>query len=171
MNKFITTILIIISLVIIGASCALADYAAGLKAYQQRDYGTAARLLKDDHSADSAYLLGIIYFKGEGVRANKAEAIRWLRRAGEMGHVRAQNNLGMIYDKGDGVHQDQKEAASWYLKAAEKGDAQSQFDLGLMYTNGEGVAKDRKEAVKWLRKAAKQGHVNARKLLKVMGEK
>jgi TPR repeat protein len=171
MNKFTMTLLVVISLIIGSSLTAMADYAAGLSAYQHHDYGNALRLLKEDKSADSAYLLGIMYFKGEGVTADKAEAIRWLRRAGDLGHVRAQNNLGMIYDKGDGVPQNQKEAAAWYRKAAEKGDAQSQFDLGLMYTNGEGVAKDRNEAVKWLKKAAKQGHVNARKLLKVMGEK
>lgn len=171
MKNLSISLLIIISLVICGVSGAWADYAAGLKAYQHRDFGTAHKLLKEDTSADSAYLLGIMSFKGEGVKADKAEGVRWLRRAADMGHVRAQSNLGMLYDKGDGVPLDQKEAAVWYRKAADKGDAQSQFNLGLMYTNGEGVAKDRTEAVKWLKKAARQGHPNARKLLKVMGEK
>src|SRR5512133_836524 len=131
MNKLIITLLIISSFVIEGAPSARADYAAGLNAYQHRDYGTALRLLKEDSSADSAYLLGIMYFKGEGVGADKAEGVRWLRRAADKGHIRAQNNLGMLYDKGDGVPKDQKEAAAWYRKAAEKGHAQSQFDLGL----------------------------------------
>ncbi len=148
-----------------------AGFADGLKAYELHDYAAALRLLKQENSADAAYLLGIMYYRGEGVRADRGEAVRWLRRAADMGHVRAQNNLGMMYDKGDSVPKDTKEAARWYRKAAEQGHAPSQFNLGLMYTNGEGVEKDRKEAVTWLKKAAKQGHLNARKLLNVMGEK
>ncbi|HEY6007349.1 MAG TPA: tetratricopeptide repeat protein [Geobacteraceae bacterium] len=171
MKYLISAIIFALPLLIGTVPAARADYAAGLRAYGQRDYDTAVRLLKADGGADAAYLLGIMYYRGDGVKADKAEAVRWLRRAADTGHVRAQNNLGMMYDKGDGVPQDQKEAAAWYRKAAEKGHAPSQFDLGLMYTNGEGVAKDHAEAVKWLRKAAKQGHVNARKLLNVMGER
>lgn len=153
------------------AAAAWADFAAGLKAYESRDYATALRLFKADDGPDSCYLLGIMYYKGEGVTADKAEAVKWLRKSAEKGNVRAAYNLGMMYDKGDGVPQNLKEAAVWYRKAAEKGHVQSQFNIGLMYTNGEGVPKDRKEAVKWLRKAAKKGHPNARKLLDVMGEK
>ena len=144
------------------------DYSA---VYLSLKVGVTATCLSLPFGFVAAYLLGIMYYRGDGVKADKAEAVRWLRRAADAGHVRAQNNLGMMYDKGDGVPQDQKEAAAWYRKAAEKGHAPSQFDLGLMYTNGEGVAKDHAEAVKWLRKAAKQGHVNARKLLNVMGER
>lgn len=171
MKKRLIAVILSVSLFIVSAVAAWADFAAGLKAYEARDYATALRLFKADEGPDSCYLLGIMYYKGEGVKADKTEGVKWLRRSGEKGHVRAAYNLGMIYDKGDGVPQDLKEAAKWYRKAAEKGHAQSQFNLGLMYTNGEGVTKDRKEAVKWLRKAAKQGHVNARKLLNVMGEK
>lgn len=171
MSQRSNVVIAAILLVLAPAVSAWADFASGLRAYEQHDYATALRIFKADGSADSAYLLGIMYYKGEGVKPDKGEAVKWVRRSAEKGHVRAAYNLGMMYDKGDGVPQDLKEAARWYRKAAEKGHAQSQFNLGLMYTNGEGVPKDRKEALKWLRKAAKQGHVNARKLLAVMGEK
>lgn len=165
-------------LVILMLACAATSWAApqpgfsaAFRAYQQHDYPTALRLFKADHGGDSCYVLGIMYYRGEGVPADKKEAIHWLTEAAEKNHLRAQYNLGMIYDKGDGVPQDLKEAAKWYRRGAEKGHVQSQFNLGLMYTNGEGVPKDHDEAVKWLRLAARKGHVNARKLLKVMGEK
>ena len=150
---------------------AVAGYEAGVKAYQQRNYQKALRELKADPSPASRYVLGIMYFKGEGVEQNKKEAIDLLRKAADGGHGKAQYSLAVICDKGDGTPQDKQEAVKWYRKAAEQGHAQSQFDLGVMYTNGEGVSKDRAEAVKWLRKAAGQGIVNAQKLLQVMGEK
>ncbi len=171
MKKWIFAALVGMTLTITTAIAASTDFATGLKAYERRDYATALRLFKADGGPDSCYVLGIMYYKGEGVTADKDEAVKWLRKAAEKGNVRAQYNLGMMYDKGDGVPQNLKEAAGWYRKAAEKGHVQSQFNLGLMYTNGEGVPKDRQEAVKWLRKAARKGHVNARKLLGVMGEK
>jgi TPR repeat protein len=160
-----------ILLVLAPALSAWADFAQGLRAYEQHDFATALKTFKADGGADSAYLLGIMYYKGEGVKPDKEEAVKWVHKAAEKGHVRAAYNLGMIYDKGDGVPKDLKEAARWYRKAADKGHAQSQFNLGLMYTNGEGVQKDKKEAIKWLRKAAKQGNANARKLLNIMEEK
>lgn len=171
MKKWLIAVLMGITFTMTAAGAARADFAGGLRAYESRDYATALRLFKADGGPDSCYVLGIMYYKGEGVTADKAEAVKWLRKAAEKGNVRAQYNLGMMYDKGDGVPKNLKEAAGWYRKAAEKGHVQSQFNLGLMYTNGEGVPKDRKEAVKWLRKAASKGHPNARKLLGVMGEK
>lgn len=162
-------------LVLIGLMLAVpsawAGYDAGASAYLSKDYKRALREFKADGSPASQYVLGIMYFKGEGVEADKAGAVKLLRASAERGYLKAQYSLAVIYDKGDGVAQDQPEAAKWYRKAAEQGHAQSQFNLGLMYTNGEGVEKDRAEAVKWLRKSAGQGHDRAKKLLRVMGEK
>ena len=163
--------LLVTGLLLLAAVPAWGNYKAGLQAYERHDYPTALKELKGDSSADAAYLLAIIHFKGEGVPADKKEGVRWLRQAAEKGHIRAQNNLGVLYDKGDGVERNLGEAAKWYRKAAEQGHVQSQYNLGLMYTNGEGVPKNRKEAVKWLKKAAAKGHGPAQKLLGVMGER
>lgn len=152
------------------ATGAWANYTTGFNAYRLHDYDTALREFKADGGAQSAYMLAIMYYKGEGAAPDKKEAVKWLRQSADKGHAIAANNLGMMYDKGDGVPQSTSEAAKWYRKAAEKGHVPSQYNLGLMYTNGEGVEKDPKEAVKWFRKAAKKGHENAKKMLKVMGE-
>jgi TPR repeat protein len=150
---------------------ARAGYEAGASAYQAKDYQRALKELKADGSPASQYILGIMYFKGEGVKTDKAQAVKLLRASAGRGYLKAQYSLAVICDKGEGIPQDQQEAAKWYRMAAGQGHAESQFNLGLMYTNGEGVAKDRKEAVGWLRKAAGQGHIRAQKLLGVMGEK
>ena len=152
------------------AQPAWANFTTGYNAYRLHDYPTALREFKADGGAQSAYLLAIMYYKGEGTAPNKKETVKWLRQAAEKGNARAANNLGMMYDKGDGVPQDLPEAAKWYRKAAEKGHAASQYNLGLMYANGEGVEKDPKEAVKWLRKAAAQGHPKAQQALNAIGE-
>lgn len=152
------------------AGAVLADYATGLKAYQKKEYGRALKEFKAANDKNSHYNLGVMYFKGQGVKPDHLQGLEFFKKAAEEGHGNAQFILGTLYDKGEDVMQDRGVAAKWYRKAAEQGHVQAQFNLGLMYTNGEGVAKDRKEAVVWLKKAARQGHVGAGKLLGVMGE-
>lgn len=152
------------------AGTVLADYTAGLRAYNQKNYAQAMKEFKADGSKNSNYNLGVMYFKGEGVKADHLQGLEYFKKAAERGHTNAQFILGNLYDKGEDVVQDRAVAARWYGKAAAAGHVQAQFNLGLMYTNGEGVEKDREEAVVWLKKAARQGHKGAGKLLGVMGE-
>ena len=47
--------------------------------------------------------LGVMYYKGQGVTRNYAEAAKWFRKAAEQGFAEAQYNLGVMYYKGQGV--------------------------------------------------------------------
>ena len=168
--KLLSILTVSVCILGITAGVVLADYNAGLKAYRNKDYGRALKEFKTSGSKDSNYNLGVMYFKGEGVKADRLQGLEYFKKAADQGHMNAQFILGTMYDKGEDVLQDRAFAARWYRKAAEQGHAQAQFNLGLMYTNGEGVEKDRKQAVPWLKKAASQGHKGAGKLLGVMGE-
>jgi len=156
--------------IILAACPVLADYQTGIGAYRVHDYKWALKEFKADQNRDSQYTLGIMYFKGEGVKADHLEGIEWFRKAAAQGHVQAQFLLGTMFDAGKDVTQDRAAAAKWYRKAADQGHVQAQFNLGLMYVNGEGVEKDRTKAVLWLKKAAHGGHKDAGRLLKTMGE-
>lgn len=164
------TILVILSLLLAAAPC-LASFDSGLKAYKKKDFARAMKDFKADGSKNSCYNIGIMYYKGEGVKQDRREAVQWFRKAADLGDMNAQFTMGMLYDKGEDLALDQGEAYRWYRKAAEQGHRQAQFNIGYMYTMGEGVKKDPKEAVIWLKKAAKQGHPEAKKILGVMGEK
>ena len=67
--------------------------------------------------------LGLCYDNGEGVEQDKAEGVRWYRKAAEQSHVTGQFNLGVSYEHGTGVEQDHAEAVRWYGEAAENGHA------------------------------------------------
>jgi len=168
--RIFSTITVVVTGLILAAIPALADYQAGLRAYRAHDHKTALKEFKSNPTRDSLYNLGVMYFKGEGVKADPLEGVEWFRKAAAKGQVQAQFLLGTIFDGGKNVTQDRAAAAKWYRKAAEQGHPQAQFNLGLMYTNGEGVNKDRAEAVVWLKKAAAKGHQDAGRLLKTMGE-
>jgi hypothetical protein len=47
----------------------------------------------------------------------------WYRRAADLGHLGAMNNLGLMYYQGKGVPQDYPQAMAWYRMAADLGDA------------------------------------------------
>jgi TPR repeat protein/serine/threonine protein kinase len=104
---------------------------------------------------------GIAYQNGEGVPKDETEAVKWYRKAAELGLAGAQNNLGVCYQEGQGIAKDEAEAVNWYRKAAEQGLDLAQNNLAICYDGGHGVAKDESEAVKWYRKASDQNYASA----------
>ena len=63
-----------------------------------------------------------MYWRGNGVTRDYAEALKWYRKAAEQGVAEAQNNLGLMYEKGMGVLQDMIAAHMWLTIAAANGD-------------------------------------------------
>ncbi|MFC1835415.1 tetratricopeptide repeat protein [Thermodesulfobacteriota bacterium] len=84
--------------------------------------------------------------RGLGIPQNHREAVKWYRRAADLGHIGAQLGLGHAYARGQGCAQDYKQAALWYRKAAEQGFAEAQASLGLLYQQGLGVTEDHGKA-------------------------
>ena len=116
------------------------------------------RLAAEQGDAEAQCGLGEMYYGGEGVPQDYAEAIKWWKISAEQGHEGAQNNLGLMYIRGKGVTQDYEKSAKWFRLAAEQGNVNAQWYLGNMQRDGVGVIQDYKEAVSWFRKAAEQGH-------------
>ena len=61
--------------------------------------------------------------------ADKAEAVKWFRKAADRWHSSAQYNLGVCYLKGDGIEKDKEEAVKWFRKAAENGHKKAKAAL------------------------------------------
>ena len=64
-----------------------------------------------------------MYYSGEGVAKDLAEAARLFRLASDQGHAAAQNRLGGVYYTGYGVVKDLAEAARLFRLAADQGNA------------------------------------------------
>jgi TPR repeat protein len=74
----------------------------------------------------AAFDLGMRFLRGDGVRQDGYQAIKWLRQAGERGDVRAQAALGRIYLTGmQEMGSDPAEAERWLAIAAKSGDKES----------------------------------------------
>ena len=78
------------------------DYNGGMEAYKKKDYATAlkhfsATAVKGD--ARAQYSLGWMYHQGEGVTKNYKQALRWLRKAAEQGHVVAVQQIDRLEEQ------------------------------------------------------------------------
>ncbi len=112
-----------------------------------------------------AYLASM-YYNGEGVELNHAEAAKWWRKAAEQGNAGSQVNLGIMLVRGEGVEQDYVEAVTWYRKAAKQNDARGMGELGHLFYHGKGVPQDDVAAATWYQKSAEHGNAEAVKWLK-----
>ena len=104
---------------------AVADFAAGLKAYDTGDFATAMREwrpLAEQGYAIAQFNLGAMYDNGKGVPEDDAEAVKWYRLAAKQGNAKAQLNLGVMYDNGEGVPEDDVQAYAWWNLAAAQGN-------------------------------------------------
>src|SRR5436309_3203198 len=74
-----------------------------LAAHDKGDDATALRLIRplaDQGNAEAQYNLAIMYFTGQGVPKDYAEAAKWFRLAAEQGHAGAQYALGVMFNLG-----------------------------------------------------------------------
>jgi TPR repeat protein len=127
--------------------------------------------LADQGYADAQYNLGVLYYKGEGVPENDAEAMRWFRKAAEQGLAEGQFGLGFMYYNGQGVPINYIEAMKWFRKAAEQGDAEAQYHLGSMYYEAKGGPQNYIEAYVWMSISSAKGNDIANKNLSIVASK
>jgi len=155
-------ILLALSLSVASALAAAGQVAAGAPSVNE----IRSRAAGGDVAAQMS--AGSMYFKGEEIGQDFAEAAKWFLAAARKGHAQAQYNIGMMYASGRGVPQDSVKAVYWYRAAAKQGLSLAQLNLGVAYATGQGLAQDEFEAMKWFTLAAGQGDVQAQFNLAVM---
>ena len=121
-------------------------YAQAESLYQQKEYEEAKKLYAKLAGIDSAsrcqYVLGDMYFQGQGGVKDYDKARRLFIQTAEGGNADAQNNLGYIYTLGIGTDTDFNEAKKWLRMGAAQGHPQAMVGLGSLYRNGWGILKD-----------------------------
>ncbi len=75
----------------------------------------------------AAYDLALRFFRGDGVRQDSYKSIKWMRDAGEKGHLEAQKALGRVYLTGLGeMGADYAEAQRWLSISTSRGDKEGE---------------------------------------------
>lgn len=129
-------------------------------AYDKEDYTAAfENCNKVLEGTEQAFLaeamesIGALYFHGQGIEQDYAQALEWYRKAADLGETDAMINIGSMYLYGQGVEQDYTQALEWYEKAADLGYTDAMKSLAGMYTDGRGVEVDIDIAQEWYNKA------------------
>jgi TPR repeat protein len=129
-------IILAIGLALALQQSAMAGFAEGATAYNNKNYALALKEiapLAKAGNADAQHLLGLMYYMGRGVPQDYKQALAWHRKAALQGKADAQYVVGAMYYTGNAVIQDHKQAVAWFRKAAEQGHADAQQVMGLMY--------------------------------------
>ena len=143
------------------------QFAAVTHLYQGADaseehkyFGAAADTYKQ--AADLGYApaqndLGILYGKGQGVKQDYAEALKWFQKSADQGYEAGEYNLAYAYDYGLGTRRDYPKAAQYYQKAADHGYADAYGGLANLYFHGRGVPQSSAKAIELYDKASHNG--------------
>ena len=87
------------------------------------------------------------------VRRSARKTVEWYRRAAELGHANAQNNLGVILSAPGATETSRVEAIAWLKKAARAGSSCAVNNLAITYRED----GDLRRAVFWFRKCVVSG--------------
>ena len=103
------------------------------------------------------FLIGVIYFTGQGVPQSSSEAVKWFNAAAEQGYAMAQRGLAVINEYSSPM----SKTENLNRLATEQSEAYAQYYLGYVFSTGLGLPQNDAEAVKWYRLAAERGYVDA----------
>lgn len=99
------------------------------------------------------------YFGNNGFTQDKTEAVRWYRKAVELGYAAAHYNLGYMYEIGEGgLAVDLYEAGRLYMAGANLGDVHGLSSTGRFYQSGlGGFTQSDTDAVSYYQRAVDLG--------------
>lgn len=94
--------------------------------------------------AQAQFIVGGMYFKGQGIDSDKRQAFKWLLKAAEQGKSSPESLaiIGSMYLQGIGVPQNFIEAKKYLQQAADQGDLSAKKNQAFIYFNGLGDNPD-----------------------------
>ncbi len=109
--------------------------------------------------------LGLRYLLGEGIPADTAEAVYWIKKAAEKNLTSAKYNYAIMLINGIGVDWNPFLAFKYFKSAAEDGMVQAQYVVGVLYTDNLTVARDWNSAYYWIKESANGDYEPAKEIL------
>lgn len=88
-----------------------------------------AKALAAQGDVNAQVNLGAMFYAGQNVPQDYAQAIQWFRKAADQGDSNAQVNLGNMYYSGQGVPHDYSQAMIWYNIAKASGSTNADKNL------------------------------------------
>ncbi|KAJ3260379.1 hypothetical protein HDU77_001335 [Chytriomyces hyalinus] len=86
-----------------------------------------------------------------------AQAAKWYKKASDLGHSRACNNLGELHMTGRGVKRNDVIGFGLFRRAAMAGLPEAEYNMGRCCREGRGCTQNEEQARMWFRRAEEQG--------------
>lgn len=114
-------------------------------------------------SALAQALLGVLYWRGDGVDMDSEMAVHWWMKASSQGNAESLHNLGVAWNLGKGVPKREiTTARTFWKRAAAEGFAESALALGESYEATSDLPKSTELSLFWYEKAQQYGrHIGA----------
>ena len=142
-----------------------ADLASAKRAYEQKDYATAFKEftpLAEKGNAGAQFILGKMYWDGQGVLKDPDQAMKWFKLSAAQGNADAQFYLGSFYLL---PHRDIAEGVKWLRLAAK--DNLEFYENALRAAEGQmtpdQIAKGKELAAAWKPRSASTSAIEQEK--------
>lgn len=118
------------------------------------------RLLQEANSGNALaqHELGIRLLLGEGMSADTAQAVKWIKLAADQNLSAAAYNYGILLMNGWGVDWNPFEAFKYFNLAASKGMPQAQYVTGILFTDNLIVPRNWEKAYYLINLARENGY-------------
>jgi len=121
----------------------------GKQYYRWQDWTHALPLLQQaakEGYGEACYLLGNMYYYGNGTEKNYTIAMRMYQRGLEFGYNLGNVELGVMYENGTGCTADPKKAFDYYCKSKEAGEKIGIYQMARCYVHGIGTEENYEQA-------------------------
>ncbi len=109
--------------------------------------------------------LGLRYLMGEGIPADTAQAVYWIKKAADKNLTSAKYNYAILLINGIGVEWNPFAAYNNFKSAAEDGMVQAQYVVGVLHTDNLTVPRNWDAAYYWIKKSADGEYEPAKEIL------
>lgn len=121
----------------------------GRQYYEWSDYTRALPLLQQaakEGYGEACYLLGNMYYYGNGTEKNYTIAMRMYQRGLEFGYRLGNMELGIMYENGNGCTKDPEKAFAYYNKSKLAGEKLGMYQVARCYFYGVGTESNEERA-------------------------
>ena len=124
------------------------------ESYSKEDlFNELSSYQEEELNASMMFILGDCYYSKFKLKNDNVIAMKWYKRASELGHACASNALGIGYLFALGVDRNYEEAIRLFNIASEGGSLSAYCNLGYCYQMGVGVIQDNDKAFMYYMKA------------------
>ncbi|MEA3383829.1 MAG: tetratricopeptide repeat protein [Campylobacterota bacterium] len=98
---------------------------------------------------EASFQLGLIYYKGVGIKKDISKAMKYFKKASLYGHKKASYNVATIYGQKQYKEHNFTKAFDIYQELAKDGYGKAQDKVATYLLYGLGIPKDYKLSVRW----------------------